>query len=339
MKLFSKVTLLSLVLGLLAFGTGCGSDGLPAGKSPEDVIKEALLNQEEVTKSVFEMSIDADLKGDVDGEKNELKGSMDISGTQDMDAKAMQMKFAIDGNMNADSVKADVEIRANDDGVFAKIGDAKVSEAEIQDMIDLMLKEEGYIGEWLSLTFMTSDELMEGGYGEVDYDEGDPLPFKNIEYKGTKDILGLSSYYFTAEIDKDMMLEMMDTGDIADAEEFFEAADMTGEVYVAINEMMLTGFSGTMKLDDKEMSGTVDFSFMINPTKADKVSTPDFEKTITEEDIAALMFGGAMMDPAMDTDLEMEFDDTMMIDDYDFESDPEMEALLEELEALEAEIQ
>jgi hypothetical protein len=336
MKTISKVTLFSLVFGLLAFGTGCGEEKLPA--SPEDIIKEALLNNTEVTKFVTEMKMTADLKGDVDGEKNELKGTLDISGTQDQDAGTMQMTFVVDGNMNADSVIADLEMRVTEDGVFAKIGKIEVSEEEIQTMFD-MAEEEGYIGDWLDLTFMTSDDLMEGGYGEIDYEEGDPLPFKNIEYIGKKDVLGLNSYHFTADIDKDMVLGMMDSGDIADAAEFLEASEIKGEVYVAVNEMMLTGFAGTMTMDDEEMNGTMEFSFMINPTKADSVSTPDAQKEITEEDIAALMFGGAMMDPTMDMD--MEFDDTMMMDDfeYDMEMDPEMEALLEELEAMEAEVQ
>lgn len=325
MKVFSKVTLFTLVAGLLAFGAGCGGEGLPAGKSPEDVIKEALLNSNEVTKAVFEMSVKADLKGDVDGEKNDLKGEMKISGTNDMDAKTMQIAFSVDGSMNDDSVKTDLELRANKDGVFAKIGKVTVSNEEIATIVDA-LDEEGYIGDWLSLTFMSSEDLMQGGFGEVAYTEGDPLPFTNIEYKGTKDVLGLKSYYFTADIDKEMFLGMMETADIADAQQFFDAAEMKGEVYVAVNESLLTGFSGTMKLDEKEMNGTMEVSYMINPTKANPVSTPDAKKEITEEDIAMLMFGGAMTDPSM------EFDDSMMMDDstmYDEMTDEELNAMFE----------
>lgn len=349
MKVFSKVTLFTLVFGLLAFGAGCGGEGLPAGKSPEDVITEALLNSNEVAKSVFEMSVKADLKGDVDGEKNDLKGEMKISGTSDMDAGTMQVAFSIDGNMNDETVDASLELRANEDGVFAKVGKVKVSDPDVTELIDA-LDEEGYIGDWLSLSFMASEDVMSGGFGEVDYAEGDPLPFTNIEYKGTRDVLGLKSYYFTADIDKEMFIEMMETGDLADAEQFFEEAEITGEVYVAVNENLLTGFSGTMKMDDKEMNGTMEMSFMVNPTKSNPVSTPDAQKEITEEDIAMLMFGGM----SMDMDAEMEFDDSMMMDDMmvddltgetvpyfdgeeitDEEAAKYLEEMAEELEAME----
>ncbi|MFC1655629.1 hypothetical protein ACFL3C_02055 [Patescibacteria group bacterium] len=336
MKVFSKVTLFTLVAGLLAFGAGCGGEGLPAGKSPEDVITEALLNSEEVTKSVFEMSVVADLKGDVDGEKNDLKGEMKISGTNDVDAGTMQIAFSVDGSMNDDSVEASLELRANKDGVFAKIGKVKVSDSDVTELIDA-LDEEGYIGDWLNLSFISSEDLMQGGFGEVDYTEGDDLPFTNIEYKGTKDVLGINSYYFAADIDKEMFVGMMETGDLADAEEFFDAAEISGEVYVAVKENLLTGFAGKMKLDDKEMNGTMDMSFMINPTKSSPVSTPDAKKEITEEDIAMLMFGGAMMDPGLELDDEMMVDDltgeTIPYFDGEEITDEEAMRLLEEMEA------
>lgn len=335
MKALSKVALLGLVAGLFVTATGCGSEGLPAGKSPEDVITEALLNQEEVTQFVFEMNMKADLKGEVDGEMNTLKGTFNIAGTQD--EEKMSMTMDLDGSMKGDGVDGDakgkIELRANEDGVFAKISGVEVSDEEVQEMVDMML--EDYMNEWIMLSFMEAEELLESGeMAEIDYDEGDPLPFTNIEYKGTTDILGLNSYHFTADIDEEMILSMVDAADVADTEAFLDAAEMSGDVYVAVNEMVMTGFGGTMKVNDPEMNGTIEMNFKINPTKSDDVKTPDYTKELTEEDIAMLMFGGAMMDPSMSGGMDMELDDSMMMDDYDM-SDYDMDMDLSELEGME----
>lgn len=327
MKALSKVALLGLVAGLFVTATGCGQEGLPAGKSPEDIITEALLNQEEVTQFVFEMDMKADLKGDVDGEKNDLKGTFSISGTQDEEKMAMEMN--VDGKMNEDSVKGVMELRANEDGVFVLISGIKISDSDIQELVDSML--EDYMDEWIMLSFMDTDEILESGeMAEIDYAEGDPLPFTNIQYKGNTDILGVNSYHFTADIDEEMILGMVDVVDMADTQKFLDAATMTGDVYVAVNEMVMTGFGGVMKLNDPEMNGTLEMNFKINPTKSDDVKTPDYTKELTEEDIAMLMFGGAMMDPS--AGMDMEFDDSMMMDDFDEDMSAEdAAALLDEM--------
>ena len=321
MKVLSKVTLFSLLGGLLVFGTGCGQQGLPAGLSPEDVITKALLSRHDISKSVYEMDMSADLKGEVDGEKNDLDGSVSISGTTNTEAEEMSMTMSIDGTMNEESVKADIELRANADGVFAKISNVDVSDADTQEMIDLFL--EDYLNQWVKLAFMTPDELIESGYTEIDYDEGDELPFTNIQFKGITDILGLQSYHFTADVDEDQLLSMME-GDVADAEAFLTAAEMTGDIYVAVNEMVMTGFGGTMKLNDPEMNGTIDISIKVNPTKADKVQTPAYETELTEDDIAELMFGGAVPGPGMEFDDSM-MDDEMMMEDFDFSEFEDLE--------------
>lgn len=335
MKVFSKVTLFGLVAGLLVTATGCGQEGLPAGKSPEDIITEALLNQEEVTQFVFEMEMSADLEGEVEGEMNELDGNLSISGTQN--EEKMAITIGLDGMMKGDGVDGDakgtVELRANEDGVFAKVSGVEVSEESTQQMVDMMLAD--YMNEWILLSFMESEELLESGeMADFDYEEGDELPFTNIQYEGTTDILGLKSYHFTADMDERMVLDMVDAGDVADTQKFLDAANMTGDVYVAVNEMMITGFGGTMNLDDPEMNGAVDVSFKINPTKSDDVETPDYKQELTEEDIAMLMFGGSMADPS--AGMEMELNDSMMDDESDLSELEGMEGMedidLEELE-------
>jgi len=336
MKAFAKLAMLTLVAGLMTFSVGCsgGGDALPEGKSPEDIIKASLLMQSEITQSVFEMKVDADLKGTVDGEDNSLKGNMKLSGTTNMDAKTMQVVFSVDGNMNADNVKADLEIRANADGAFAKLGKVTVSDSDIQDMVDLFLAD--YIGNWTKLSFMTAEDVVADGYGEIAYSEGDVLPFKDIEYVGTKDILGLKSYQFHATLDESLVADMMAaTGESVDTDQFLKAAEMEGDVYVAVAEGYFTGFEGSMKLSDPEMNGNVKISWLINPTKSDNVVTPSYDKELTEEDIAALMFGGAPMGTGA------EFDDAAMMDDFtydsdydyaDVEMDPELLQMMAEME-------
>lgn len=305
MKAISKATLLVLVGGLLAFGTGCAQEGLPAGQSPEDVIREALLNQQEITKSIFEVEIKADLEGEVDGDQNALDGVMTLKGTNDMDLGSMQldlfvdgkMKEAIDGEVTENSLKVAFEIRTNNDGTFINLANVNISDEEIQDMVNTFVDD--YIGEWVKLSFVQQEDLTEAGYMDFDYDESDPLPFKNIEYVGNKDILGVNSYHFTAEIDEEEFISMFEASDAADVDDFLDAVEMKGDVYVGIDEMMITGFGGTATLSDPEMNGTLEFSFKMNPTKANPVVTPQYEEELTEEDLMTLMFGGAMMDPSM----------------------------------------
>jgi len=305
MKALSKIVLLGLVAGLLVTATGCGDEGLPAGKSPEDVITEALLNGQNISQSVYEMNVKADLKGEVDGEKNNLKGTFNVSGTQGKDK--MAVKISVDGAMNKDSVKGNAELRVNKDGVFAKVDGLKVSDPDAQTMIDTMLKE--YTDKWVKLSFVDPADINQNeNMMKIDYKKGDPLPFTNIQYKGNSDILGVKSYHFTVDVDEGKMLKLVPSAELADMKEFLDASEMHGDVYVAINEKVLTGFGGIMKLDDSKMNGTVDLQIKINPTKSDNVKTPKYDKELTENDMAMLMFGGAMSQGG-------DLNDSMMKDD------------------------
>lgn len=325
-KMFGKVATFILAASLLVLA-GCNQAGLPAGQSPEDVITEALLNQGEITESVYEITANADLAGEVDGEQNSLKGDVRLAGSTNTADSTMLMNLSFDAEMNGDSIKADIEVRANENGVFFKIGKINVSDAESQELVELMLEE--YLGKWVEATFMTSADVVESGYAEVDYTAGEPLPFKNIEYVGNTDILGLNSYHFTADIDEELILSMMGDVSTAEAKEFFEAATIKGDVYVAVNEKVITGFGGSMKLDDPEMNGTVEMQVKLNPTRSNKVDTPTAEVEFTEEDMGALLFGGLMMDPgAAGIDGAME-EDVM--------SDEEFEAMMKEFEQMEVE--
>lgn len=321
MKVISKALLVSLAIGLLAFAGGCAEQGLPAGMSPEDVIIKALLNPTDFNQALFAMNAEADLEGEVEGEQNSLNGEFSLTGSSNSDTGEMSVIMTLDAVMNEESVKADLEIRATQDGVFIKINKIELSDEEMQELVELFA--EDFLGGWVKLTFMTSEELTESGYSEIDYKEGDPLPFKNIEYKGTTDILGLKSYHFTAEIDEDLLINMIEGADTAETREFFEAAEITGDVYVAVEEMVLTGFGGTMTLNEEEMNGTVEMSVMVNPTKSAKVTTPEYEKEFTEEDMMGLMFGGAMMaDPSAFEDPTLMGDD---FEDFDFSEFEELE--------------
>jgi hypothetical protein len=339
MKALSKLALISLVSSIIVLGTGCGQQGLPAGKSPEDVIKEALLNKNFQTENVFQMNMKANLQGEVDGELNELIGDMMISGTSNTEEETMQVTFSIDGKMNTDSLKANVEIRANEDGVFAKIDKIEISDEATSELINDVLEEKDLKGKWIKLSFMEPEEVTESGYADFDYDEGDPLPFSNIEFVGREHILGLESYHFVADFDEEMVSEMY--GGTPEVEQFLDAATIKGDVYVAVNEMVITGFGGSMEMDDKELNGTVEFSFLMNPTTSNKVTTPSYETELTEEDIAELMFGSAMMmDPSMmDAGMEMEFDESMMMDmeEFDMESFEGMEGMPEDFDMAEFE--
>lgn len=320
----SKIVLAVLIGGLVAFGVGCGQEGLPAGKSPEDVIKEALLNQQDITKSVYEININADIKGDVDGEKNELKGWAKVSGTSNADEMENQFVLSIDGKMNTEAVKADLEARGNKDGLFIKIGKLELSDKDSQAMIDMFIGD--YKGKWTLLSFATANDADVTGYATIDYSEGDPIFLKDIEYKGTKDVLGLKSYVFAGKVDPEALAETMDASQVEEMEMFFEKGEVTGEIYTAVNEKVWTGMSLNLKMSDKEMNGTASLSFLLNPTKSNKVETPKHEKEITEEDMVGL-FGGGMAPTEYDMDYDYDYDADLEMMDYDFESMEDFENL------------
>jgi len=327
-NLVSKVAILGLATSLLTF-VGCTQEGLPAGQSPEDVITKALLNQGEITESVYEITGTADLAGTVEGEDNSLKGNVRLAGSTNADEGTMLMTLTFNADMNGDAVKADLEVRANEDGVFVKIGKVEVSDEESQELVGLMLEE--YLGKWVELTFMTSEDVVESGYAEIDYKEGETLPFKNIEYVGTKDILGLKSYHFTADFDEDLLIGMMGDVSTAEAREFFEAATIKGDIYVAVDEMVITGFGGNIVLNDPEMNGTVDLQVKLNPTRSNAVSTPEAEVEFSEEDMGNLLFGGMMMDPSMSGG----FDESMMEGDGGEMTEEELLEMMEMMEGVE----
>jgi len=339
MKAISKVVLALMIGGLVSFGVGCGQEGLPAGKSPEDVIKEALLNQKEVNKLTYELNINADMKGDVDGNKNELKGTASIKGSTNVDDEETKLMLNVNGKMDADGisngVNADVELRGNDDGVFVKIGKLELSDKDSQAMIDAMIS--NYKGKWTLLSFMTPEDADMSGSINVEYSEGDPLFLKDIEYKGTKDVLGLKSYVFSGNIDKEVFMDSMDPSSVAQIEYFLEKGEVKGELYTAVTEKVWTGMTLNLKMNEKDMNGTGSLQILLNPVKADKVETPKKDAEITEEDFAMMFGGGASTTEYSDDTYPSDYD----YSDYDSTgtemTDEEYEQLMKDLEALEAE--
>jgi len=306
MKALSKIVLAVLIGGLVAFGVGCGQDALPSGMSPEAVIKQALLNQKDITKAVFEFNVNADLKGDVDGVKNELKGWAKVTGTSNTDDMENQFAFSVDGKSNGESAKADLEVRGNKDGLFVKIGNVTISDEEAQSMIDMFTAD--YKGKWTLLSFATASDSDIKGYAMIEYNEGDPLFLKDIEYKGTRDVLGVKSYVFSGKLDKEVFADTMSSEQAAQLEMFLEKGEITGELYTAVNEKVWTGMTLNVKMSETEMNGTASLVFLMNPTKANKVETPKHEAEITGDDMAA-WFGGAV-EPTATDDTYSDYDTT-----------------------------
>lgn len=288
MKVISKkLALLALVTGVLIVGTGCAQQQeLPPGMSAEDVIMAGFENAENVTKAIFEV----ELSGNLSGDGNKLNGMVGLDGTFDEDAEKMLLAVNIDGTMNEESVDGSLELRLNNDGVFLNIN-VNLSDETSQALIEEIVGD--YMNKWVKLAFVKADDVFEASeenpFKSISQGE-DFNPFKDIEYQGTQNILGVNSYHFTASLDEEKVIEQMkkeSTYD-PDIEQAFEAMEFNGDVYVSVDGLVLTGIGGQAKFSDPELTGTVDFSYSINPTTSGDVETPSYEEEITEEDVGAL---------------------------------------------------
>lgn len=329
-EILRKLGIFTLLVSLFLVATGCGEQlSLPNGMTPEEVIIKGFENAENVTKGVFEVDIRANLSGD----DNMLNGSVDLDGTFDEKEKIMLLSLDVNGTMDEESVKAALELRVNKDGSFLNIGNLEISDPDIQEAITESLKD--YFNKWVKLGFVSADDLFEASednpFASVTKGE-DFNPFMNVVLDGTLSVLGAESYRFKGELDEEKVVAQMKkegTYD-SDVQEAFDAMEFVGEIYVSVDGLVLTGISGTATFDDPDLRGTVDFTYIINPTRVDSVTTPDYDEEITGDTLEELMFGGGLApvpEPMFD---DAELEDLIL----DEEALLEFEEAMQELENL-----
>lgn len=332
-KFITAVSVMAMTVLVL---TACVGGPAAPTKSPEELIKEAFTNSMEIKSHSFEATVDVDMTAD--GET--LSGSATLSGEQDMndleDPKFV-MEFGFEGSFgDFPEQSGSAEMMLDGNTIYFVLNSITDFDGNIPaEMVA------PFVGQWY---FMPLPEDATAQFGVATDPEQLEIAkqmflehffLSDVEYVGGQG----SDYHYTAELDKkafaaymkastEMSGQMLTVDDMGELEAALESVDASFDIYIDADEVLLSGWDGSVVLDIEGEGGTIDF----------EIDTSDFDKSVkidapdgaVEFNPMMLLGPAMMMQPGM-SDIEMDTTGMEM-------SDAEMELMMEEMELMEEEL-
>ena len=316
--------------------TACTEGPEAPTKAPEELVKEAFTNSMEIKSHSFDATVDVDITA----EGENVDGTVSISGEQDMN-DLNDPKFIMD--ISFEGTAADfpeqsgaAEIMMDGETIYFVL--KKITDFDGNLPAEMV---EPFVGQWY---YMPLPEDATAELGVI----ADPEQLEiakqlliehfflsNIEYVGGEG----GDHHYTAELDKDafaaymkasaeMSGQILTEDDMSELASAMEMVEADFDIFVDAEEMLLSGWNGSIALNVEGEGGTIDF----------EIDTSDFNKAVTVEapDGAVefnpfmLMGPAMMMQPGM-SDIEMDTTGLEMTDE-------DLEAMMLEMEGLEAEL-
>jgi hypothetical protein len=310
MKLKALV-LMSLVAILVS---GCGTTVAPEG---DNLLQEGISNLYYDAKSAeFDLSVSIDAKAGEDQVPKNLNFDLKINGDMDNTIPSKpKFNFEVSANGGWDDIKdqvAKAELKSDAENLFFNL-------TEITDFGGKVPTQmvEAYIGKWYKMaipegTFEGLDKKSEMSDEEKMIKElVEKSKFmKDVKYNGTKKIMGVESYDYSATLDKEALknfaveLAKLDTAtpdlteaQIASMDEQLAMFDLNGNFYVGVDDKILRGASGVLTVKNEDVELSADFSWELG--KINEEFAVEVPEDATLFDPMMLFGGAAMMDPSM----------------------------------------
>ncbi|MBD3330490.1 hypothetical protein GF354_03085 [Candidatus Peregrinibacteria bacterium] len=342
-KILSIAMMLVVLVGLNGCSLGLKGDG--PDKEPKEVLKEAISNSVENTKSSeYEFSMDADLDGPEGESPENIKFKFNLSGELDhTDLTKPKLTMKVDGTGNWDNGEMQElmgELRL--DGEYLYFIVEKITDFEGQFPTSMY---EPYLAKWWKMaipegTFSEENVLAPQNKELKQLVKGTDF-FKNAKYAGIGDVKGEEVYKYEVTLDRQAVVTFLvesakiSTGEdaseseINELREALETIEISGVFYVSTADMTSRGMDGVLELEVKDgANGTVDFSmYSWNHNKDVVIEVPEGAE---EFDPMMFLFGGAM-DPSMMEDMEAPMDPSMM-EDMEAPMDPSMMEDMEDMQ-------
>lgn len=361
-----------IVLSMSAvFLSGCQQPP-PTDQQPEIVIREALLKFVDVNSYRYELELKGDMNDPLSGKVLVdilLAGVVDV-----MDPSDPKFSMKVDGSVNpeeGDGGSASGEVIISKEAMYANLsslnieGDVGAMPPELEEMLGKWFKvpmPEGTFDELSEVVPSTGDEeqkaAVKSAIEEVNL-------FAEPKYVGTENIMGESSYHYSAKFDSDAFLEfakktaeaqgeVVSEQEIAMAKAEFEKLDIVADIWVGTQSGVVTQFVGNMKFNDEQVGGELMLRITLGGINEPvSLNIPQDAEEFPLEGLLgpALMGPGVMGDPSMIVDPSMmeHGDPSMGMTDEEFEammeemmsdefggtmSEEELDAMLESIEGL-----
>lgn len=317
------------VMFLLTFG-GCALLGPQApAKSPDEVLKEAAGNVFSIASGGYDFSVSGyalssafTTQGGTDTSiattDERVDFNVTLNGIFDMQEKSIP-KF---------TVKADASVKTGTELETLLGGELRLGKAYLYGMIsklesgttEIPAETKALIGQWYKMAIPegTFADVQLPGTNEANMTDQQKQNkallekstfFKDVKYLGVENVSGVSSYHYSATIDKEGVKAFLDETaktqgtalteqEKADMENALNSTDLSGEVWIGAEDMIIRKVTGTMKmtLESKELMN-LSISFALKDVnKAQTVEEPkeakDFDPSLLFS-AAAAMQGGA----------------------------------------------
>lgn len=332
----SKVRILGYAVAMMALAMFSACGKAEPDKTPEEVVREGIINSFDVAKSSFEMNISVDGEGpDVADPSKTVPMSFEImmSGSADQtDMTKPLANLVIDGSFKNGEAAAEEfagELRIKESMVYAMVSKfpslgGQVPAEMVEPNLNKWWKYEvpaGTLDAFKSLS--VTEEDTEQITKMKEFFKTNNL-IKDLKYEGTEKVMGESSYKYSGTLDEEVFKALVKlVGEVAgeavpaDAMNFDEVEDIMLTVWVGVEDMTMRGMKADVTAAPADGSkATIAFEVMMG----------DLGKEVTVEEpadaadimtlLGPLMGGmmGAPMDDSMMTDPAMMGDDSMMLD-------------------------
>ncbi len=302
--------LISFLLIVSTF-LACSSTGLEPVKSPEEIIKEAMLNSSEFRSGTFSVDLDGEMENTI--LEQEIDLDVTISGTydsRDLDDPKLALVMNLLGHFDeGEEQKIEFEMRFLSEQMYLVLND--ISDFDGQVPLPLV---QGFLKQWWSIP-MPKDDVQSATLKAFYENSDDPTSialkemylkhfvFKDLKYTGNENVNGEAAYVYSWTLDKDAFVEYMQgVGDVleqplteeemSDTKTFLESIEVKGEMYISQDELILVKTDGEIEINELEgVSATFDFQYEVADWDQNvKIEVPE---GATEFNPAALM-GGTM---------------------------------------------
>lgn len=315
MKKFQILSIVTL-FSILAVFAGCGATkSTGPDMAGEKVIQESLVN---VYYDVQTYNYAINLKGNVKAPAGQTPESLDfdlsLNGLADSSTPTVPqftMSAVATGAMDAQNYALDAELRLDASNFYAIVNSLSGADEVVPaEMVSL------FLGQWWSMpvpagTF--NDVSFGSGVAEENMTEQElalknlikeTTFFKDVKYVGEEEMGGVSTYHYTAVLDKVALKKFMVDStavmgnpeptetELKDLDDMLATIELSSDFYVGVDDMIMRGMKGDFTLSSQD-GGVVTLNFGLELSKLNEAVVIEAPAGAKEFD-PMMLLGGAV---------------------------------------------
>ncbi|KKQ68226.1 MAG: hypothetical protein US89_C0009G0039 [Candidatus Peregrinibacteria bacterium GW2011_GWF2_38_29] len=310
-----KIASILVLFLMLSVATGCNLFSKEPSKTPEEVVKSAIMNSQKIKTATIKIGINGFLADESSEKKQRVDLNMSVDEKFDInDAKNPKLDLDMAGDVTIEGKKynGEVGLRMMNRKMYFSV----LKYPDPKEFPDLAMVAT-FANKWF---FLSMDELGQT-VPLMPFDEASMTPemkqvkeeaqkanfFKDLKYEGTEDASGESAYKYTGSIDMDkvydFMIKVSEINKKAPTEEEkvqlkkgLANLNVPMTLWVSVDDEVMVKAAGVLNYNDAENknSAKVDFTTDVSGMGKDVVIEEPKDALDLKQIISSMMGGGVV---------------------------------------------